>query len=93
MASVNDEKFRALGVQGYTQGDISGRWRAFLIANTPAPFDEARSTVDLEMGYLDGQLEPMAARNDRWFNWLGRSPRNHTGSLNDRWLAYWQSIT
>lgn len=90
--SVNDEKHRALlsalGGGAYTGPQhIDDMELAYLQAQAGVT---AQQINDAWMQYWDTQTVPAGQYNDRAYAWLGTLL--FTGSLNDRWLAYWASL-
>lgn len=87
MSDLNDLKFKALGDQGYT-GSIGDRYLQWLQGNGAT----SDSIPDAEREVLAAQgvwVDPTRSLNDAWFLLLGNL--GYTGSLNDRWLAFWDA--
>ena len=85
MASVNDEKFRALRGLLYTGSinDMTLQWLQAGGATSPSLPDAWREYLDI-LGFTTGQ------RNDDWFSYL--ETQVAPGSLNDMELAFWSSL-
>ena len=86
MTTIADAKHNKLSTllakSGHT-ADLENEW---LAGETGA----TGTTAKLWHQYLDDQLVVAAGQlNDRFYEWLGIL--GYSGSLNERWLAYWSA--
>lgn len=87
--NLNDEKLKALRTYlGVAEGHITQLEKDYLVALGAS----GDTITDLWMDYLVNVSAYPQVRghlNDMWYAWLG--DLGFTGSLNDRWLQYWDT--
>jgi hypothetical protein len=85
MATLSDEKFRALRAAGHTgaMNDMMLQWLQAGGATSPSLSDAWREWLDIKL-FTSGD------RNTDWFDYL--RDQTHTGSLNDMELQFWEAL-
>lgn len=91
MTTLNDEKLRATGLTAGATGDLNDDEVNFVKNLIVAPTTGNNDLETLWNLFWDESLIPAGQFNDRAMAWLATKAQAQ-GTLNERWLGYWQTV-